>query len=335
MNQHKIKIYYPIYLPNKFEKKDYNDYVNHTIKEIIQLANIDFPFFEYNNQINIQIINSDSDNDFWKIHNKRKKYIRDEIVILFDTTIEFENKQYEGLSQLDSNCDHIQDSVEYFEKRIIDFLLIVNLARVGSLEINKGYIFVDNEFYKLSESLLNSIRLSVDLSNKIGWPKFDNLKIKDTWFWYLEKLKPVDCLSSTKIERAFNAYSNLYGISHGFEFEQLFWILLGLESIYVKGNSGITEQVRKKSQVFLGKDASLKKRLNQMYDFRSRFIHGEKNFPNKFTKSVDLEEFDKFSNEIYDTINFSQAILIASLQKLIRLGWTNIDFDYKIVGNEE
>jgi hypothetical protein len=299
------------------------------------MSNINFPFFEYNNQLNIQIIHSDSDKDFWKFHTKRKKNTRNEIVILFDTYIEFENKQYEGLSQLDSKLAHIQVSVDYFEKRIIDFILIANLARVGSLELNKGYIFVDNEFYKLSESLVNSIRPSINLSNEIGWPKFENLKIKNAWSWYLEKLKPVDCLSSTKIDRAFNAYSNLYGISYGFEYEQLFWIMLGLESIYVDGNSGITEQVRKKSQEFLGKDASIKKRLNKMYDFRSRFIHGEKNFPNKFTKSDDLEEFEKFSDEIYDTINFSQAILIASLQKLIKLNWSNIEFDYKIIKNEE
>lgn len=56
----------------------------------------------------------------------------------------------------------------------------------------------------------------------------------------------------------------------------------GLEALYCQGNSNLPGQLNVKSTLLLGDRVSFKKDFNKMYDYRSRFVHGDLNFQDQY-----------------------------------------------------
>ena len=79
-------------------------------------------------------------------------------------------------------------------------------------------------------------------------------------------------------------YYRLYSFSNNYHNDipvALFWSLSGLEALFVEGDTGITQQLNDKIQIFLGEIESDKRRLKKLYNFRSSLIHGGMNIPIK------------------------------------------------------
>ena len=58
----------------------------------------------------------------------------------------------------------------------------------------------------------------------------------------------------------------------------LVWALLAIEALSATGNEGLKNQLMTKSELLLGKRFAYKKRFQRIYDFRSRFVHGDIDF---------------------------------------------------------
>lgn len=143
------------------------------------------------------------------------------------------------------------------------------------------------------------IHFSVAYSRKIGWPALENVPIKHIWEWFFDHTRSVDGISQSKVGRALNAYSYLFHESLlGFNPEDLFWALLGIEALYAEGALGIQSQVDKKTQLVLGKRKEHKKIFGKMYSFRSRFIHGDLDFANREVLNLMDEPVSKYLNEM-------------------------------------
>ena len=94
----------------------------------------------------------------------------------------------------------------------------------------------------------------------------------------------------------------------------------------VKGEGSLTQQVRDKTSVLLGAPTSYKKKLNNMYDFRSRLVHGDLDFPGRH--NLREEQEGEHIQELQEAIGLAIAILIATLQEIILRNWNGIDFTY-------
>ena len=69
-----------------------------------------------------------------------------------------------------------------------------------------------------------------------------------------------------------------------------------------------------------------------MYNFRSRFVHGDLDFPN----SVTFEETDRYVDyfmEIGEIKGLAVAILLATLQAMIINNWSSLEFSLSLSGN--
>ncbi len=129
------------------------------------------------------------------------------------------------------------------------------------------------------------------------------------------------------MSRAFNAFSYLYEAG---DITKLFWTMVGLEAIYVKGKEGISEQIKNKGQLFLGEIEEFKNQLSKMYGFRSSFVHGDKNFPSYFHVADGLDSYEKFSKELHETLLVAESMLIATLQKMAKEEISELKFRYII-----
>jgi hypothetical protein len=100
--------------------------------------------------------------------------------------------------------------------------------------------------------------------------------------------------------------------------------MLGLETLYARGNQNISEQIRTKVMLVFGEPAEFKKKLGKLYEYRSRLVHGDTDIPAKFSR-----DFQKFSPEYWNYLGFGSSILIASLRTLIHWDILAFQFDLK------
>ncbi len=267
--------------------------------------------------IKIEKIAPDTSDSIWKVFEKKHFGVHD--VFKFSCQVESDYRTYFGVSE--DKKYHVQSWVyEYrieFRTIVCNLISMILIAKIGVLRPSAGFVFQDGVFKEKTIDFSNEfffVRYEVE---KFNWLKFKNLSIAQCWHWYLNKISTPGQLSGNKIELAINSISHILKKSH---FEQLFWIMIALEALYVKGNNGISEQMKTKVQLFLGEMIDYKKKLNKMYEYRSKFVHGKVNIPSVYSE-LEPDESDKDYNKhlenIFETSNFALAILLATLQKLI------------------
>jgi hypothetical protein len=217
----------------------------------------------------------------------------------------------------------------------LDLLLAISIARKGGLDVGcKSPIFIDGKLRWFVDPIIHKIDRAHLRAKELKWPKIDNLPLQKTLDWLDSLQNELDAISTSKISRALNAYSYLFkrGGGEGTAAE-LFWALVGLEAIYVEGNTSLQAQVNLKSQKLLGERRENKKAFNEMYDFRSRFIHGDLNFINRYSIIENTEEYTKHIFSVDDNERLAVAILIATFQKLIKNNWYKLEFEYRVKKN--
>lgn len=266
----------------------------------------------------------------WGIH---KKYRREEVIYHFKIKVSYKKQYFEDLEKehgINSN-DFFKSEIlpDKVEKRFYDFLMILNICRVGGFHFGIGFLDYGGGYKQLKKMNLYTTEL-YDYSIDKKWPKFENLGIRKTWNWFITILNPtnIDELSSTNLSRAFNAFSYLYEESD--EINKLFWTMVGIEAIYVKGKEGIAQQIKEKGQLFLGEIGEFKKRLTKMYDYRSSFIHGSKNFPSFFHVDDAIDSYENFSTELFEVLFTAESMLIATIQKIAKENKQGLNFKYVI-----
>ena len=213
-----------------------------------------------------------------------------------------------------------------FVKRIYDLIVVTNIARIGSMNVPKGWVEEDQVAYPTDNMYgASAFRTVLDYSEQIGWPQLNTLPVSKVWGWAMQQEGFLRGFGGGPTGRALNAFTHLFG--HGGDVAaHLFWSLVGIEAVYTKGQGFLQEQVKEKSQILLGKQEAHKKKIGRMYDFRSRFVHGDLDFSGRHRLDESYEERRTRLNELYETIWFSEAILIATLQTLADRGWRGVQF---------
>ncbi len=202
--------------------------------------------------------------------------------------------------------------------------LLVNLSYAAKVDFLPGVIYSNkNKYVGKTLVLLNTLDFAYEHSNKIGWPILKGIKIEKTIEWFVKNKIHTDETSRNKTHRAINAFSYLFNNIGEKDTSILFWTMLGIESILAKGNNNITNQIKTKSSLILGEPKEYKKKLNKLYDYRSRLIHGDINFPPKFSSDYEL-----FEVEYWDYLAFATSILLAIIRDMIEKGIVEYKFNY-------
>lgn len=223
---------------------------------------------------------------------------------------------------------HIEQIVYDFKQQIQNFAIAVNISYPGLLEISNIKMYVNNEHYFSSKQILSDLLVSVTEARRDNWPEINVIDINKTWKWLKQRTGFINGMSTNAIERALTAFTYIYDCH---SYEDLFYTMIGIEAIYVRNKEGILQQIKEKTRAIFGEPADYMKRLKHMYNIRSRFIHGELNFPTRYCTDSDTVEFIKFSDEEYfDSKNLAQAILVASIQQFVIRDTEEIEFELKV-----
>jgi hypothetical protein len=175
-----------------------------------------------------------------------------------------------------------------------------------------------------------ALQRAVRMASKIDWPKLQRLDVAQAWQWANKHIDFLDSFSGRPTGRAINAFSGLLEKNTADEPMQLVWALIGIEALYVGGKVSIMEQVREKVQSFLGKQETYKKKIVEMYNFRSRFVHGDLDFPDLHLIGDGRPAVERFDRELLESITMAVSILAATLQEIIQRDWNGLSFMYQV-----
>lgn len=212
-------------------------------------------------------------------------------------------------------------TANFYLKRLV---LLLNLTFATPIVFLRGLVKIKTEYATETDYLMNSFDFAYEHGNNIKWPSIIGLNLEATLNWFIKFNVNLHSSSTSPSGRAINAFSHLFNYElHETDSSHLFWCLLGIESLFAVGTNNISDQIRQKLQIVLGEPREFKRKLNKLYEFRSRLIHGDLNFPPKF--SIDHEHFEA---GYWDYVAFATSLLMASLKMLIYNDLDRFEFTY-------
>lgn len=169
-------------------------------------------------------------------------------------------------------------------------------------------------------------------SKRDGWPPLCRLPIADVDEWLCRIPGVQESMGVDRTGRALAALSCILCRSPDQGSEMgIVWALLGLEALYGEGNQGLSQQILRKSELVLGTKRANKKRLAGVYNYRSRFLHGDIDMPFAFTDNhMDPPDLGKFMFETYDYWGIATSMLVATLQQMVRLKLVELKFSLSL-----
>jgi len=288
-------------------------------------------------------------NELLELLNYETKAILDIGFNITDKTKLFKNKTYKSLFE-NENERHLEDdfiiinlktiykelgnedfrfTYEFLtEGTLYGFSLLINLSYEMALDFMRGFIMSDkDEYLGKTDIIFSHLDFAYDSIKKIKWPYAESVSLETTVKWFKKHQIVLNSVSNSKASRAINALSQMFGKITEPNSSFLFWSVLGIESLLAEGTNNISNQIKSKSILLFGEPKEFKKKINQLYNYRSRFVHGDIDFPPKF-----FYYDEKFEQEYWEYLNFSISLLIALIRKLIREDKTEFKFKYKYCG---
>lgn len=220
---------------------------------------------------------------------------------------------------------------EIFNKRIQDLIFACNIANFGSVSIEEYIIFQDQKLYiigggKTDYNILFEARHKGEIWQ---YPNLSEISLDKVWNWLINREDFLEGYSQSAITRAL---LNLIEVAHSEDNVKLFRAVMGIEALYTKSKNNLMEQVREKTQILLGTQTNFKKLYSKMYELRSKFIHGELNFPTKINVEFS-KRHESYMEDLNEATYFAVLLLGASIQKLVIKDWHEIHFEYIVKEN--
>jgi hypothetical protein len=137
-------------------------------------------------------------------------------------------------------------------------------------------------------------------------------------------------IARTPIQRALASFTHAATLSTIRSGELLFWAMQGLEAFYCRGNGDLRRQLSEKSKLLLGPWKDTKNIVGRLYDFRSKFVHGDFNLE-RWNNDFTPEPSDWKTLEAFDSaLGLAVRMLLATLQKCAREKIVGVEFDYSL-----
>jgi hypothetical protein len=162
--------------------------------------------------------------------------------------------------------------IEEIEYWIHHLLAATSIALPASIDAENMTALINEGFYAEQLSLdTRYLQDAVEFAIQNSWPPIRDIPISTAWDWFRELPGGQSGFASGPTGRAVAALTHL--IFRDSEIrnlgENLVWASLGLEAIYGRGSVGISEQLREKSELLLGKYDGIRKQLTMPITFEA------------------------------------------------------------------
>ncbi len=148
------------------------------------------------------------------------------------------------------------------------------------------------------------------------------IDISKTWAWYLKVVDTTKYYTVNKFDRAITGLFN-YLRHDGIIQAYIVDLFLGIEAFYSLGGSDIINKLKNRCILFLEvhqDKKTFKRRLNDFYQYRSRYVHGDKSilvYADVLENTFLSEDTQKLYDEFFDVTKFAIYFLMLSIQKAV------------------
>jgi len=222
----------------------------------------------------------------------------------------------------------------FVEVFVHEVFLIANLAVPGSANFYTLSI-TGNEGQSPTEVRLSQYAFEAGWINSLNgeWPTLEALARKDVFEWFKALDLGYKQRAGTGIEKAL--YVLLHMAKDDTRIDSVIWIFHGLEALLsTRVGESVSGMVRRLGAI-LELDARTQKllnhRLRKLYDLRSSFVHGGYSVLHPASSEVIDRSLDGHMSDLYELTQFGAALLIATLQSLIKKRIIELGFDELIV----
>jgi hypothetical protein len=286
-------------------------------KKLLELLN-----YENENILDIEFEYEEKDtlfqDEFYRKIFTNGSYIENDFLIIKLKTI------YKEVEKEDTSWIYEQ----LIDRTLSGLSLLINLSYKMSLDFLRGHIIGDNKEYLGKTNIVCChLDYAYESINKMEWPNVEGFSLETTINWFVKHKIVLNTTSNSKASRAINALSQMFGSLLEPDSSYLFWSVLGIESLLAEGINNISDQIKTKSILLFREPKEFTKKIKQLYNYRSRFVHGDMNIPPKF-----FYYHEEFEAEYGDYLSFSISILLALIRQLIREDKSEFKFEYKYCG---
>jgi hypothetical protein len=317
----KFKIFIPFRASDVLIEDSYREYFWNFLDELEKLSAKDF---NYREDLNISKL--------------KFRFGTENELKLVEHIWEYNFMFCDKLLLLDINIEDVKTKedqnkiIEPVQSLLRDLIITQCIAKQGIADLGtfSTRFQATNQIGRISPCI-HALDVAVQTSEKYSWPKLKEQSLKETLAWYSKYYSETKGISKTKLGRALHAFSYNFETKGGKKApSDIFWAVMGLDPSYGEGNQALQKQLNQKSQLLLGARSEYKKRFSQLKDFRSRWIHGDLDFENKFSDNDYgmSEEIDLYFDKMYDSAGFASAILIGTFQELILSKLNTLEFEY-------
>jgi Apea-like HEPN len=223
----------------------------------------------------------------------------------------------------------------HIENLIFQFFLAMNIATPGSFNPFSRELQVNSHFeiYEYSSSCIESAWIE---STDNGWPTISSIEISRVWNWIQSLNLGYRQIAQNRTERA------LFSILHLCKEDkvsptQLIWISFALEALYDTPKAQINKTLIERISLVLGIPDDIKrkykKKINEFYDLRSRFVHGELDIATPLSNEILDDKCSEYQAIIIEYCDFGLSIILATLQKMIQNEWKTLHFEENYYGD--
>ena len=228
---------------------------------------------------------------------------------------------------------HIHFYAHFIEYYLYDLFLIMNISYPGSCNFRNVVVNPENQFS--SNINLDNYRFDFSWSNsKQIWPKINNIDIDIVIDWMNKVRGTLRMISKSRSEKA------LFAVLHICRMEpspsSIIWIFYALESLFDTKTGENFRALVGRISLLLSPDQeqtkSMKKKLRELYDLRSSFVHGGLEVIHPMHNELFDKRVDELFGRLIDTTDFGFQIIIASIQSIISRKWIEPDFGETLSG---
>ena len=210
-----------------------------------------------------------------------------------------------------------------------EIILAANIARLDSLRVFRTYEFVEDSCVGKSHKSYADFCEPLRDARTRGWPMLIESSIPTVLNWLSGVPAFRERRTASRLGRALAAAAYLCADDQRGDLA-IVWALLGLESLYCRGNGELQRQLSEKTAVYLGNREHHKKDFSEMYNFRSRLLHGDRDLVFPYNDYDASEEFHDFHGVRFNHECTATGLLFATLQKMCAEGRYELEFEYAL-----
>lgn len=228
----------------------------------------------------------------------------------------------------------------HVESLIYDIFLMMNIAAPGCCDFGSATLrerHSSKPFLGVSRFSLSNFQFDCAyLQSKEGkWPSVSTLPLQQVIAWFAATRRGAAQIPENRAEKVLFA---LLHIGHSdLSANTVIWVFYGLETLFDTRPGENFQALVRRAELLLSpstdQSAYLRRQLRSLYDIRSAFVHGGLDVLHPMNNEAIDNRVDTGYRRLMDAVEFGFALLLASVQEVIRRNWLQPNFEEVLSGN--